>query len=52
MDKHEEEKEEIQQLILKLQREKEAMERAGNYGKKCRELHTRLLELGRKLEGM
>ena len=52
MTDRETEREELQEQILKLNAERVAMEKRGDYGKKCREMYKRQLELEKKLERM
>ncbi len=44
--------EKLQEEIWRLQREKEARERRGDYGKETRELHIKILKLEKKLKKM
>jgi len=46
------EEEKLQEEIWKLQKEKERRERQGDYGKKTRELHIKILKLEEKLRKM
>jgi len=44
--------ERLQEEIWRLQREKEARERRGDYGKETKELHIKILKLEEKLRRM
>lgn len=52
MTDRETERDELQRRILKLNAERVAMEMKGDYGKKCREMFKKQLELEKQLERM